>query len=760
VQEQSPETSDPSFDIRDLWFQFTRQKWVILGTLTLVTAGTLLVSLGLDKVYKADATLEFDPAPPRPLGSNVEGVVENAGATFLMAKEWYATQNRIIASKRILGKVVDRLGLNRDAEFMDVPKKKRSIWRGATREAAIGMLSKSLKVAQEKETRIVKLEVEASDPDKAALLVNTLTDAYISWVMEERMGSTVKAVEWLSGQLDDVSQKLEKSEMAIYTFRRTNNVLSVSLDDQQNVVANTYQSFSQAATEAEKRHIEVAARLEELRRSDRTDPLDVYGRLFSASNAVQALRQRYQEAVIERDSLAKKYGPNHPSLIALHKRITALTNEARHEVDGLIRATEGELFEMDKLLAGLRTAKQRAQNEGLALNLREIEYNQLERQRENTEKVHTLLLQRTAETNLTRMFQAAPVRLVDSAAVPTGPIRPRVGLATLLGAFVGLAAGLGLAILRTRMDRSIAGPDDIEAAHVHMLGLVPAIANDSMANMAGAYGSARRRRAASDEAKVNKDLIVHTHPRSMVAECCRTIRTNLAFMSPDKPLRTVLITSPGPSEGKTTMAISLAITMAQSGRRTLLVDTDLRRPRVHRVFGRTLAKGITPYLANQAELEDGIMPTEVNNLWVMPSGPIPPNPAEVMHSARFARVLEELKDRFDFVVLDSPPVGAVTDAAIAAPQVDGVVLVVRADNTTRDTMANALRQLRDVKSTLLGVVLNEADLSRRRQYKGYYYGAYYYGSSEESGSGGPGAGSGSGDSTNAPPSTGPAFDRA
>jgi polysaccharide biosynthesis transport protein len=766
VQDQTPETSDPSFDVRDLWFQFTRQKWVILGTLVVISVGTLLVALSLDKVYKADATLEYDPAPPRPLGSNVEGI-ENSGATFLLAKEWYQTQNRIIASKRILGKVVDRLGLNRDAEFMEVPPKKRGTWKGATRDAAIDMLSKSLKVQQEKETRIVKLELESTDPQKAALLANTLSDAYISWVMEERMSSTVKAVEWLSGQLDDISKRLETSEMAIYTFRRTNNVLSVSLGDQQNVVSSTYQSFSQAATEAEKRRIEVSARLADLKASNRDDPFDVYGRLFTASNAVQALRLRYHESIVERETMATKYGSNHPSLASVQKRIDSLIAEARQEVDGLIRATESELFEMDKLLAGMRAAKQRAQDEGLALNLREIEYNQLERQRENTEKLHTMLLQRTAETNLTRMFQAAPVRIVDTASVPNGPIRPRVGLATLLGAFIGLAAGLGLAILRTRMDRSISGPDDIEAARVHMLGLVPAIASDPSANLAGAYGAGRRRRPAMEEAQVNKDLIVHSHPRSMAAECCRTIRTNLSFMSPDKPLRTVLITSPGPSEGKTTMAISLAITMAQSGRRTLLVDTDLRRPRVHRVFGQNLTHGITPYLVGEAALEDGIITTEVANLWVMPSGPIPPNPAELMHTARFARVLEELKERFDLILLDSPPVGAVTDAAIAAPQVDGVVLVVRADRTTRDTLANAVRQLKDVKANLLGVVLNEADLSRRRAYKGYYYGAYYT-TPEDGGPGvggdsGPGpntGGTGAAGTSETPPARGPILDRA
>jgi capsular exopolysaccharide synthesis family protein len=236
-----------------------------------------------------------------------------------------------------------------------------------------------------------------------------------------------------------------------------------------------------------------------------------------------------------------------------------------------------------------------------------------------------------------------------------------------------------------------------------------------------------------DATQVDKDLIVHTHPRSIVAECCRTIRTNLAFMSTEKPLRTLLITSPGPSEGKTTLAVSIAITMAQSGRKTLIVDTDLRRPRVHKVFGYTLQGGVTGVLAGEAAVDSNLRTTDVENLWVLPAGPIPPNPAELMHTKRFGRLLEELKDRFDLVVLDSPPVGAVTDAAVVGSQVDGVLIVVRAEHTTRDTLANAARQMRDVKANILGCVLNEADLSRRRTYKGYYYGGYYATAEHEDG---------------------------
>jgi polysaccharide biosynthesis transport protein len=725
VQELSTEAaSEPGLDVRDLLYQLARQKWIILGVLVLITGATAVVTLSMDKIYEAKAVIEYDPTPPRPLGSNVEGV-DNQAATFMLVKEWYQTQNRIIESRSILRRVVDRLGLHRDPDFMRISSKRRATWKGAEPDDAIDMLEDALKVVQEKETRIVRLEVEGINADKAALLANTIADTYISWVMEQRLGSTVNAVDWLSGQLDDTSKKLERSEMALHTFRRTNNVLSVSLNDQQNVVTEKIKQFSAGLSNAQMRRFEVAAELDELRAANRPNPFDAHTGVFANNGSVATLREKYETAVVDRDALVAKYGVNHPQMQAVQARIDSLTAEAHEQLEAMILAQESRLRAVDQVIEKLRSAKQQAQNEGLELTLQAIEYNQLERERMNNEKVHSLLLQRTTETNLTRMFQAAPVRVVDRATVMRSPVRPRLTLTVVLGAFVGLISGVGLAVLRTRMDRSIFGPDDIAAVRVDMLGLVPSIAANDRGLYAQPYGGKRKRNRPNNEPVQDKDLIVHTHPRSIIAECCRTIRTNLAFMSTDKPLRTLLVASPGPSEGKTTIAASMAITMAQAGRRTLLVDTDLRRPRVHKVFKLPMHLGVTRVLAKELEVEEAIQNTEIENLWVLPSGPIPPNPAELLQTERFAKLIEDLKARFDIVVFDSPPVGVVTDAAVLGPQLDGCLVVVRAEKSTRDTLANAMRALRNVKAHILGVVINEADLSRRRTYKGYYYGNYY-----------------------------------
>jgi len=234
----------------------------------------------------------------------------------------------------------------------------------------------------------------------------------------------------------------------------------------------------------------------------------------------------------------------------------------------------------------------------------------------------------------------------------------------------------------------------------------------------------------------SKDLYVLAHPRSAVAECCRAIRTNLLFMSPDKPARTLLVTSPGPQEGKTTSAVNLAITLAQSGQRVLLVDTDMRRPRLHKAFGIPgNTDGLSRAVVGEVDPFDTIRETGVPNLWLLPCGAMPPNPAELLHADRFKRIVEELAERYDRVIFDSPPVGAVTDAAILARLTSGTLIVVKGGVTSRD----ALSKVRDILSgegvNILGCVLNNLDLSKRNGYGYHYYSKYgYYSRDDESAS--------------------------
>jgi capsular exopolysaccharide synthesis family protein len=343
------------------------------------------------------------------------------------------------------------------------------------------------------------------------------------------------------------------------------------------------------------------------------------------------------------------------------------------------------------------------------------------------------------------MLRVTHVRVVDRALVPRSSVAPRVTLNLTAGILAGLILGIVVALLAERSDRRIRNLEDIEALGLAVLGLVPRI------GAATTTGPRRRRQTA--QASTNKDLIAHIQPMSGVAENLRTIRTNLSFMGADGGLRAFVITSASPREGKSTVAINLAITLAQSGKRILLVDTDLRRPRVHRAFGLTARRGVTTALVGEAQAMDVVLTTEVPGLDIVACGPIPPNPSELLHTDAFRHFVESVRDKYDHVMSDSPPLGAVTDAAILAAQLDGVIVVVKSQSTTREALRVTARQLNDVGARVLGAVFNDVDLSHGRYGEGTYY--YYrregyYTSDTDDHGGGKSDGGGSGTKSDGP----------
>ena len=715
---QASTAEAPRFDPREIVRFLWKYKFLAAGIAAAVILGVALWTLRQPKLYEAVTTIEYDPSPPRPLGSEIEDVADPA-SNYWATLEFFETQNRIIASRSVAERVVRKIGLHRDARFFGVPAEDRRRWRGASVEDAARALQGRLTVEQVRDTRLVQIRIRDYDPERATILANAVADAYIEKTIEDRLGSTMSALEWLSAQLDNLRQQLDRSEIALHDFKRNHNVLSVSMEDRQNIVANDIQNLSESLTAVRVRRIELQARLGQLRAANREDPMEVHASLISQAGEVTELRAAYRTKLAEQRGMAERYGPNHPTMVAVQAELDTLRAQMRNVIDGVISSAEGDLREVQATEQGLRHAAEEANTAGLELNLREIEFSRLNRERENNSKLYNVLLERTTETDLTRMLRVTHARLVDRAIKPTVPVSPHLRLNLGMGALVGLLLGIGAAFLLSRLDRTIKTIEDAEGLGVTVLGIMPKIhVGDE-----GPRPPRRPKPRQIDGLPPNdRDLIVHTHPMSSVAECCRTIRTNLTFMSADDPLRALVVTSAGPREGKTTVAISLAIALAQSGKRVLLIDTDLRRPRIHRTFGVSSAVGITSVLVGETPLEDAFQETVVPGLSVLPCGPIPPNPSELLHTARFRELVADASKRFDQVIFDSPPLGAVTDAAIIAPQVDGAIVVMKVQSTNRDAASLALRQLRDVGAVIVGSILNDVNLSEQR----YGYGSYYY----------------------------------
>lgn len=713
---------DSGFSLFSVW-RAVRKNWpLVAGICVLVALGATFYTLGQKRIYEASSTVLFDPQLPRPLGNQVQAVVDMGSSSYWNNKEYYKTQYWIIQSMGLASQVVRDLNLHKDAAFLaDAPPDSDPPPREVPVEVAAEKLIANLVVEPVKDSRLTVVRYRDADPPRAQKILATLVDTYVQDNLDDMTESTTTAADWLRTQHGSLKTELETSEMALHDYKKKKNILSVSMDDQSNMLREELKQLNTALTEVRTRREGVASRRAELAKIKDDDPANLPARELLTSTVLQDLRQAYVNAVRDRDALlASGKGSKHPDVAAAQARCSTTRRALLDEVRNIKGSVDRDLSALDKERAGLEKLAEAAKKRALELNLLEIEYNRLRRSKDENEKLFSLVAERSKESDLTRMLRINNIRVVDRPLMPKRPISPDVPVNISIGVLAGLLLGLAAAIGREQLDRSIKTPDDAEAAlGMAFLGLLPELRRGGESG----YGRSKRKpKAVVPEGPERPELVVHDHPMSGTAEAARAVRTNILFMSPDRPFRTLLVTSAGPAEGKTTVACCIGIAMAQAGKRVVLVDCDMRRPRLHRVFGTSNNDGVTTALLEPETLPDAIQSTEVPNLHLLTTGPLPPNPAEILHSEAFSRLVASLRDVFDCVVIDSPPVAPVTDAAILSAQVDGTVLVVRAFRTTRELARRAVRALRDVGGNTIGTVLNAVNLDRHE----YGYHHYYY----------------------------------
>lgn len=705
-----------------------RKSWgVILLITAAIVVATAFYTLRQKQIYQSKVTVKIDPNPVRPLGKDVQGVVDMGTGSYWSNQEYYNTQYKLIQSRTIAEQTVQKLGLNLDANFIrNLPGDTRGDGKPSSVELAGEILRSRLVVEPVKDSRLVVLSLEDASPTRAQRIVATLADIYVEQNIDRFVDSTNSAVEWLGEQLDKLKTELELSELALHNYKQKNSILSLSLDDQSNMLRVEMTQLNAQLTDVRTRIEHVSSRVEELKKLPVDDLEKLAATELLQNVVINDLRRAYLDARRDRESILKSgKGEQHPDSLSAAARVETSKAALLAEVRNVRLALTNDLIASHREADGLRSLFGNAEKRALDLNLLEMEYGRLQRSKNNTEKLYSVVLDRTKESGLSGLMRFNNIMVVDTAQLPKVPIKPNVGSNLLIGGFVGLFLGFAVALGRELLDRSVKAPEQLETElGLTFLGTLPR--GDSPEN-GRAYGYGRRRKppTPNKESGVGTvELLGHTDPTSGLAEAARAIRTNILFMSPDNPHKRLLVTSAGPSEGKTTAACCIAVAMAQAGQRVLLVDCDLRRPRIHRVFGKTNDVGVTTALLNRTSLETAIQPTEVTGLSVLVSGPQVPNPAEIIQSDAFGSLLDDISARFDRVVLDSPPVVPVTDAAILSKRVDGLILVVRAFATSRDLVRQAVRVLRDVNAPLIGSLLNGVDVSRR----GYSRYQYYYAS--------------------------------
>jgi polysaccharide biosynthesis transport protein len=556
-----------------------------------------------------------------------------------------------------------------------------------------------LSIVPVRNSRMVEIRYTSSDPEFAAQAANAVAKAYIQQNMEFRFNASKDATDWLSSRLAEQRRALEGSESALQNYKERNGAVSVADNASSNIVVQRLTDLNGALTKAKTDRINKEAQYNQLKSAEGSGALDAYPAVLT-NEYIQKLKSELADAQRLQASLSQKYGERHSEMIKAVNAVQAADAKLRAELSKVVESVKSEYQSALSQERSLQEALNSQKGEALSLNRKGIEFGVLQREAESNKQIYESLLQRTKETGISSELRATNVRVVDAAETPRGPISPNIQRDLTMAFGGALVLAIGLAFLIERLDSRIRTPQEAKAyLGLPFLGMVPAIPVD----------------------KSSPNPLLHNGVAPNFIEAFKAIRTNVLFSTSEEGLRSLVVTSAGPSEGKSIVAANLALALAQAGQRVLLIDGDMRRPRVHEIYASPQEPGLSNVLTGHAKLSEAIRKTEVPGLWVLNAGHIPPNPAELLGSRRYLDLVASLDDHFDWAIIDTPPVLAVTDSSIAANDASGVVFVVSSDKTSRQAARAAVEQLTSANAHIVGLVLNRVDLIRHP----YYYASYY-----------------------------------
>jgi len=700
-----------------------KHQWLILFFLLAIVSIVSIATIRMQPIYQATARVEID----RENTNAMHFSDSDSYDMYADLEDYITTQSKILQSETLAMLTVKSMGLDNLPEFGGNPSKpvkptvagsEASLHRPPSLGAFLGKMT----IKRVPNSRLLDVTFESTDPSLAARIVNAHLNNFIEQNFRSRYEAATQASNWLAGQLNEMKIKVEDAEDARIAYERQNQIWTI--DEKNDISSQKLADINKQLTDAQ---------------ADRINKEAVY-QLAQAGNydAIAAVResQVIQEILKQQSTLSaqytdavNQYGPKYPKVVRLQAQLKDLDDLVTREKTNIANQMEAEYHgsRQKELLLKNALDEQKAETNQMAEKL--VQYNILKREADTNKQLYDGMLQKLKEAGITAGLRSSNIRIVDPALIPTGPSRPNKTRNVMLSFLVGLIGGIGLALLREYLDNTVKTPDDIEnLARLPSLAVVPSLSNtDGKRN--GRFAKLLKAPViAGKEGRV--ELISHNMPQSQMSEAFRALRTSLLLSQADHPPQVILMTSALPREGKTTAAVNLAVTLAQLGDKTLLVDADLRKPGINRALSLVDGKhaGLSSYLAGVSSLDLITVPhPAITNLAAIPTGPIPPNPADLLSSRRLTELIAELRTRYKFVVIDSPPIMAATDAVILSVLVDGVLLVVRSGETPKEAFTRTRDLLAGVKCHMLGVVLNAVDASSPDYYYSYRYYPYSYG---------------------------------
>lgn len=723
----APKGFEDDGGLLDYWQMLRRRKGALIIGAALGLLAGISVTLPQTPVYQARATLEIQSFNQNFMNmQDVQQTVETASWDGMVDIQ---TQIKVLQSATLVERTQEKLiGPVKLVSSQGLGGGRVSVWRRALnlpdqpekdrRAAAVAMAAETLSVRANGQTRIVEILVDSTDRQVAADFANTLTSEYIDQSMEARWQSSQRTGEWLTRQLDDMRIKLERSEDALQGYAQRNGLLFTGKDT--NVNEEKLRQVQDQLTSVQGDRVAKQSRWDMARTAPAESLPDVLN-----DTSMRSYQEKLSDLYRQRGELLETYTPDNQRVKRVDAQIASLERSLEKERGQILRRIRNEYEEALQKERLLKSDYEKQARLVTVQGEKAIQYNILKREVDTNRQLYESMLQRVKEAGLQSALRANNVRIVDRAKPPKSPYKPRLPLNALLGLFGGGFLAVAFVVTTERTDRAIKDPIDVSFyLGARELGIVPS---------AGLLMSKKRRKLPAGEVQhqdeamsltvsggLGEKIELATMQRrlSSVAESFRATLTSILFSGNGKGSpRMIVVTSASPGEGKTTVAVNLAIASAEAGQKVLLIDADTRKPRVHEVFEVPNEGGLTGVLRGE-KWRESVKESGMGGLSVLTAGPGVAGPSNLLYSKHLARLIHELKGAFDMVVFDSPPMMQIPDARLLGKITDGVVLVVRAGKTTRDAALAARTRLAEDGVNYIGTVLNDWEPSAG--YTGYY----------------------------------------
>ncbi len=743
--------------LRDYWKAARKRLWLVAGLAILVTALATVMMLRRHNVYEATARVQVDLETATPLVSKNNSIVVS---NQLNDPAYFNTQLQILAGPGLLRRAVKSLDLEHNPTFV-AKMNRRPLWKDLERVVGLGgtapeqsagnlaneiqtaavkgheeseeadrlapfvdTLQRDLKIEpvketrlQTKETRLIEISYTCGDPHLAARVVNVIVDTFAAANLEKKTKTGTSSGNFLDKRIAELQSQIRASEQELISYGNSNQILS--LEPTQNTVVDRLVGLNKQLLEAEneRKLSEAAYHAAQAPGAAAALAQENSKNIDDAGQKLTELQEKRAQLLVENTEEWSEVKETNEQIATVQHRIDEMKSGASAVVITNLKTRYEQSLMREN---ALRTSFNQQRGETLTQNEAAVNYRIIQQEIETNKNLLDGLLQRAKENDVALAGTPNNINVVEYAITPRQPVGPQRLLGVAMALAISLAFGICLAIFLDYIDNTVRSTADVE----RMLGL------PALATIPSVGGLSRRRlfRNSSNSAKegglVRPELLISTEPRSTLAEAYKQLRTSILLSTAGRAPKTLLITSAKPGEGKTTTAVNTAISLSQTGARVLLIDADLRRPMIHNVFNVSNPAGLSTVLSRDVNEQDILALIELqpeSGLHLLTSGPIPPNPAELLGSSQMKQLLQTLASHFDHLIIDSPPITSVTDGVLLASLVDGVILVVHGGQSTRELVRRTRQLLRGVGARIVGVVLNNV----KQRDDDYYYQGYY-----------------------------------